>query len=189
MLGFRSSTEKRKCQESRWSFSRSAVAKFVGNAFLLAGDADISKGNSKAAENVCFLIPAELREFILTEWSQGNLSVLITFSLMEEAKQLSQHLRQPEFASKLLPSDLPARCPLSLILVSHWLRICHISQGDQDIYLASARSLLPFLFLLVFHRTRCAFSGEVDVRLAVAADDKNGEATWQLSYCCPQGHW
>lgn len=61
------------------------------------------------------------------------------------------------------------------------------SQGDQEIHLASARSL--FLFLLVFHQTRCAFSGEVDVRLAVAPDDRNGKATWQLSYCCPQGHW
>lgn len=48
------------------------------------------------------------------------------------------------------------------------------SQGDQEIHLASARSLLLFLFLLVFHQTRCAFSGEVDVRLAVAPDDRNG---------------
>lgn len=186
---FRSSTEKRKCQDSQWSFSHGAVAKFVGNAFLMAGNADIYKGNSKAAENVCFLNPAELREFTLMEWSQGNLSVFITFPLMEEAKQQSHHLGQSEFTSKLLPSDLPDRCPLSLILVSHWLRICHISQGDQEIHLASARSLLPFLFLLVFHRTRCAFSGEVDFRLAVAPDDRNGKATLQLSYCCSQGHW
>lgn len=165
--------------------SQFAVAKFVGNAFLMVGNADIYKGNSKAAENVCILIPAELREFTLMEWSQGNLSVFITFPLMEEAKQLSHHLRQSEFASKLLPNDLSARRPLSLILVSHWLRICHISQSDQDIELASPRSLLPFLFLLVFHWTRCAFSGDVYVRLAVAPDDRNGKATLQLSYCCP----
>lgn len=123
MLHFRSSTEKRKCQDSLWSFNHIAVAKLVGNAFLVAGDADIYKGNSEAAENVCFLIPAELREFILMERSQGNLSEFITFPLMEEANQLSHHLRQPEFTSKLLPNDLPARCPLSLI--SHRLRICH----------------------------------------------------------------
>lgn len=67
MLRFRSSTGKRKCQDSQWSFSDSAVAKFVGNAFLVAGDADIYNGNSKAAENLCFLIPAELREFLLME--------------------------------------------------------------------------------------------------------------------------
>lgn len=128
MLRFRSSTEKRKCHDSRWSFSHSAVAKFVGNAFLVAGDADIYNGNSKPAENVCFLIPAELIEFILTEWSQGNLSVFITFPLMEEAKHLSHHLRQAEFSSKLLPNDLPARCLLSQILVYHWLRICYIAK-------------------------------------------------------------
>lgn len=142
----------------------------------------------KAAEIVCFHIPAELREFILMEWSQGNLSVFITFPLLEEAKQLSHHLRQSEFASELLPSDLPATGPLSLILVSLWLRTCHITQGDQEKHLASARSLLPFLFRLVFHWTRCAFSGEVDVRLAVAPNDGNSKATWQLSYCCPKGH-
>lgn len=189
MSRFGSSTGKTKCQDSQWSFSDSAVAKFVGNAFLVAGNADIYKGNSKAVENLCFLIPAELREFILMEWSQGNLSVFITFPLMGEAKWLSHHLRQSEFTSKLLPNDLPATCPLLLILVSHWLRTCHTSQGNQEKHLALARSLLPFLFLLVFHRTRCAFSGEVDVRLAVAPDDRNGKATWQLSYCCPQGHW
>lgn len=77
MLRFRSSTEKRKCQESRWSFSHRAVAKFVGNAFLVAGDADIYEGNSKVIESVCFLIPAELREFILIERSLSNLSVFI----------------------------------------------------------------------------------------------------------------
>lgn len=87
MLCFRSSTEKRKCQESRWSFNHSAIDKFVGNAILVAGDADIYEGNSKAIETVCFLIPAKLREFMLMEWSQSNLSVFITFSLMEEAKQ------------------------------------------------------------------------------------------------------
>lgn len=158
MLHFRSSTEKRKCQDSQWSFSHSAVAKLVGNAFLVTGDADIYKSNSKAAENVCFLIPAELREFIVMEWSRGNLSVFITFLLTEEAKQLSHHLIQSEFASELLPSALSSMCPLSLILVSHWLRICHISQGDQEIHLASPRSFLPFLFLFVFYQTRCAFS-------------------------------
>lgn len=189
MLHFRSSAEKRKCQDSRWSFSHSAVAKLVGNAFLVTGDADIHKSNSKAAENVCFLIPAELREFVLMEWSQGNLSVFITFLLMENAKQLSHHLMLSEFASELLPNDLTSRCPLSLILVSHWLRICHIRQGAQEIHLASPRSFLPFLFLLVFFQTRCAFSGEVDVRLAVVPNDRNGKATWQLSYCCPQGYW
>lgn len=133
-----------------------------------------TKAIQKAAENIWFLIPAKLREFILMECSQGNLSVFITFPLMEEAKQLSHHLRQPEFASKLFTSDLPAKCPLSLILVSHWLRIC--DQGDLEIHLA--RSLLPFLFLLVFHQTRCVFSGVVDVSLTVIPDDKNGKATW-----------
>jgi len=98
MLCFRSSTVKRKCQESRWSFIHSATAKFVGNAFLVAGDADIYEGNLKAIENVCFLIPAELREFILTERSQSNLSVVITFSLTEEANNLSRHVRESEFA-------------------------------------------------------------------------------------------
>lgn len=58
---------KRKCQESRWSLSHSAIAKRVGNAFLVADDADICKGNLKAIDSVCFLIPAELREFTLTE--------------------------------------------------------------------------------------------------------------------------
>lgn len=47
--------------------SQLAVAKFVENAFLMAGNADIYKGNSKAAENVSILIPAELREFTLME--------------------------------------------------------------------------------------------------------------------------
>lgn len=188
MLRFRSSTEKRKCQESWWSFSHSAVAKFVGNAFLVAGDADIYKGNSKAGENVFFLIPAELREFILIEWSQGNLSVFITFPLMEEAKQLSHRLRQSWVRFKTAPQWSASQMPSLIDLVSHWVRICHISHGDQEIHLASARSLLLFLFLLVFHRTRCAFSGEIDVRLAVAPDDRNGKATWQLSCCCPLGH-
>lgn len=118
-------------------------------------------------------------------WSQGNLSVFITSPLMEEAKQLPCHLTQSEFTSELLPNDLPSRCPLSLILVSHWLRICHISQGDQEIHLASPRSLLPFLFLLVFYQT----SGEVDVRLAVVPDDRNGKATWQLSYRPGSSWW
>lgn len=53
---------------------------------------------------------------------------------------------------------MPAKWPPSLIVVSQWLVIYHITQGDQEI--ASAKSLLPFLFLLVFHRTRSAVSGE-----------------------------
>lgn len=67
--------------------SQCYIAKFVGNTLLAVGDADIYEGNSKAVESVCFLIPAELREFTLTEQSLSNLSVFITFSLMEEAKQ------------------------------------------------------------------------------------------------------
>lgn len=63
------------------------MAVFVGNTLLVAGDADIYKGNSVAMENVCFLIPAELREFMLAEWSQTTMLEFITVSLMEKAKQ------------------------------------------------------------------------------------------------------
>lgn len=45
----------------------SAIAEFVGNVFLVAGNADIYKGNLKAIESIQFLILAELREFILSE--------------------------------------------------------------------------------------------------------------------------
>jgi len=63
------------------------MAKFVGNTILVAGDADIYKADSKAIENVCLLIPVEIREFLLTEWSQTILLEFITFSPMEKAKQ------------------------------------------------------------------------------------------------------
>lgn len=43
------------------------MAKFLGNMLLVAGNGDIYKDDSKAIENVCLLIPVELREFLLTE--------------------------------------------------------------------------------------------------------------------------
>lgn len=45
----------------------SAIAEFVGNVFLVAGNADIYEGNMKAIESLQFLILAELREFVLIE--------------------------------------------------------------------------------------------------------------------------
>lgn len=55
------------------------MAKFLGNMLLVAGNDDIYKDDSKAIENVCLLIPVELREFLLTEWSQTILLEFITF--------------------------------------------------------------------------------------------------------------
>lgn len=114
MLRFRNSTEKRKCQDSQWSFSCSAVAKFIGNAVLMAGNADIYKGNSKAAENTCFLNPAELREFTLMESSQGNLSVFITFPLRR--RQSNCHITLDSLTSLQNCSPMTSQ-PDAL---SHW---------------------------------------------------------------------